>query len=1178
VTTSQIDTSLAAGIRLTSANYTNPLTITSHGTITDPGQGILGQYNWTIQNAGSIYGANYGIRFDGASGSIGNTGTIAGRVFGIYFDNADFAATIDNAGSIKGAGGAAAFGAGLYGGGDFINEAAGTVTGDTFGVVIRGASGTIDNSGYISGGVQAIYMGATSSLLIDHAGAVFNGPVVACANATTAEIELASGASAGTLTGIGTQFTGFGTVAIDSGARWRIVGIHSSVTIDNSGTVTGASDGLYLTAGGSVTNAMGASITGSSGDGVRIAGAAGTVDNSGTITGTGPFSVSLADGGSITNRTNGLLSGANFGAYITGATGTIDNSGTIIASINDAAYLYSGGAVINESTGSIGGSRYGVNAFGSSVTVENAGTISGGVDAVHLGGTGTNRLIVDPGATFTGGVIANATAANTLELKAGGSGAISGIGSQYQNFQTVAIDSGATWNIGKISVATAIENAGTIKGATDGLYLPAGGSVTNESAGSIGGSNIGVYVLTAAGTVFNSGKITGTSRDGVLLDAGGSVTNESGGSIGGGLTGVYIVGGVGTLDNFGSIAGSGAAAIFFTGGGSVTNESSGSISGNSNGAYIRGGTGTFDNLGTITGTNQAGVYLADGGSVTNASGGKIFGGNDGIDAVSSSAAVHNAGAITGAGNSGISLQHGGTITNESTGTISGQFAAVYIRAAAGTIDNSGKITSTSGNGVYMVAGGSVTNESTGSIGGGRYGVEIYGTSATLENAGTISGGVDALDLSGTGANRLIVDPGAKFTGNILARTMAANTLELTSGAATGTISGLGTKYQNFQTVTIDSGAAWTVGGTEAGFSGTEIDGFNSHDRLDLTDLTFNAGDTATVNGSNKLVVTDAGGNVTIQMDGAVSGDMFKLVSDGHTGTFLEETNYTPCYLRGTQILTAMGQVRVEDLQIGDRVVTLGGEILPIKWIGRRAYTEWLAAGNRDVQPIRFTPGSIADHAPARDLYVSPEHAMFIDGMLVPAHLLVNGASILKVEDLEDIEYFHLEFDRHVVIFAEGAAAESFVDDDSRMLFHNADEYSRLYPGESPRTAAAFCAPRVESGPALDRLRRMLSARSAQLWCGPAAAPWERRGKVELATHRLVKGWAFSGAGAGPVALAVLVNGAVVGSCVADRYRADLKAAGLGDGCHAFSFVLPKGLETGADHRIEVRRQVDWSPL
>jgi hypothetical protein len=113
---------------------------------------------------------------------------------------------------------------------------------------------------------------------------------------------------------------------------------------------------------------------------------------------------------------------------------------------------------------------------------------------------------------------------------------------------------------------------------------------------------------------------------------------------------------------------------------------------------------------------------------------------------------------------------------------------------------------------------------------------------------------------------------------------------------------------------------------------------------------------------------------------------------------------------------------------------------------------------------------------------------------------------------------------------------------------------------------------------LAALHQALAARAAHLRPGGAAAPWGRRGKVELATRTLVSGWAYSGADAGPQALAILLDGAVIGQVVADRYRPDLEAAGIGDGRHGFSFALPKGLPHDVGHRIEVRREVDWSPV
>jgi hypothetical protein len=340
-------------------------------------------------------------------------------------------------------------------------------------------------------------------------------------------------------------------------------------------------------------------------------------------------------------------------------------------------------------------------------------------------------------------------------------------------------------------------------------------------------------------------------------------------------------------------------------------------------------------------------------------------------------------------------------------------------------------------------------------------------------------------------------------------------------------------------------------------------------------MTASVSETATVNGDDLII----DGSITIQMDGGIAGDTFQLLSDGGTGTFVEESDYTPCYCRGTRIRTPRGEVAVENLKIGNRVTTADGELLPIKWIGRRNYRDWLAVGNEDVQPILFKAGSITDGVPVRDLYVSPEHAMFLDGVLVPARHLVNGVSILKVEGMEEVEYFHLEFDRHLVIFAEGAAAESFVDDDSRMLFHKADEYRQLYPDEPRGRITEFCAPRVEAGYGLETLHHRLMARAERLPPGSApASAAVQQGYLDRATRKMVDGWAFAGADEAPVKLAIIVNGAVVGQTVADRYRADLAKAGVGSGHCGFRFDLPHGLSPDISHRIEVRGESDWSPL
>jgi len=155
-------------------------------------------------------------------------------------------------------------------------------------------------------------------------------------------------------------------------------------------------------------------------------------------------------------------------------------------------------------------------------------------------------------------------------------------------------------------------------------------------------------------------------------------------------------------------------------------------------------------------------------------------------------------------------------------------------------------------------------------------------------------------------------------------------------------------------------------------------------------------------------------------------------------------------------------VPVEALAIGDRVVTLSGVARAIKWIGKRAYDPRFVAGNRNVLPIRIEAGALADGVPTRDLWVSPEHALYLRQVLVPAVLLVNDATITQPESVERLEYFHIDLGTHDVILAEGVAAESYVDCDNRFMFHNAPEFARLYPGERP-PRWEFCAGRVEEG-------------------------------------------------------------------------------------------------------------------
>ncbi len=201
--------------------------------------------------------------------------------------------------------------------------------------------------------------------------------------------------------------------------------------------------------------------------------------------------------------------------------------------------------------------------------------------------------------------------------------------------------------------------------------------------------------------------------------------------------------------------------------------------------------------------------------------------------------------------------------------------------------------------------------------------------------------------------------------------------------------------------------------------------------------------------------------------------LFSFVTDA--GIFDGQPYQPPCFAQGTMILTTDGERPVESLRVGDRVVLARGGEREIVWIGRRRVRIDAFERPELQRPVRVRAGALGGGLPHRDLVVSPDHALFLEGVLVPAGLLVDGSRI-RQEAVDQVTYFHVELPQHDVLLADGAPAESYLDTGNRHTFSNASLVSLrpdLSEGE-PRIGLA-CAGMVLGGEALDRIRTDLAA-------------------------------------------------------------------------------------------------------
>ncbi len=184
---------------------------------------------------------------------------------------------------------------------------------------------------------------------------------------------------------------------------------------------------------------------------------------------------------------------------------------------------------------------------------------------------------------------------------------------------------------------------------------------------------------------------------------------------------------------------------------------------------------------------------------------------------------------------------------------------------------------------------------------------------------------------------------------------------------------------------------------------------------------------------------------------------------------------TACYAAGTRVATPSGPVPIEHLRAGDRVLSAFGGAVEVVWLGHRTVCRDRHPRRQDVDPVTVSAGAFGPGLPVRDLVLSPDHAVYVDGVLIPVRYLVNGATIRQL-CVPSVTYWHLELPQHDVVLAEGLPAESYLDTGNRCAFANGGGAVQMHPDFARGVwHAEACADLVLEGPRLAAVRARLLA-------------------------------------------------------------------------------------------------------
>jgi autotransporter passenger strand-loop-strand repeat protein len=737
----------------------------------------------------------------------------------------------------------------------------------------------------------------------------------------------------------------------------------------------------------------------------------------------------LASGGTVTTINTNPMSGGSptsGGSSGGGATsGGSTNSGSHPVPANSATPVY------YESAGST--TYLGSSTNGYIVT-------GGGTEVVTSGGTttgtivdGGNSELVQSSGTTTGTVV---NAGATLSVT------VSGLVSSTQDSGQETISGNGSTASSAIGSGSFVLSGGTETLEADGVEI--GGTVTSGGVLFVasGGTSIGETIEGGGtGVVF-----AGSTDYAPTVSSGGVYTISSGGAVYGltSSTGANVNNTPDYYVSGGYISGLGSSTVNFQ--------------------VPAGGTEFAGSGGTTTGTVIAAggtlsVTVSGYASATQDSGQETISGNGSTasSAIGSGSVVMSGGTETLIADGvelGGTVLSGGVVDVASGGAVSGL-----------VVDNGGSVYYTP---VYLSSGGVVSglgNATTGTV--VSSGAALYDTNSGNTIGAVLLSGGSELVTTGGAANGTLVGSGATqivAAGGIAANTVISGGTDILQAASND---GPVTFAGNGGTLVFDG----------AGTPSTQyfsVSGFvsGSGDAIVLSGLAYISGASAVLSGG-QITITDGGSTYTIADPNDPAGTPFSTVNDGGVVELL-----IPCYANGTHILTTEGERLVEDIAVGDTVVTVrdgGPATAKVVWTGRRTIDILRYNKPEIVRPVRILAGAFGNNTPERDLRLSPHHAVYIDGALFEAVALINGITVIQEQTTRFVTYHHIELEQHDIMLAEGLPAESFLDTGNRDMFENTTGALQLHPDFRHPEAAPTCAPLHRTGPEVAAVHARLAA-------------------------------------------------------------------------------------------------------